>query len=66
MSTLLSLTKHSKKILDLADFRLEVYGVFVEKNNLDAFRWVQICGVLLTLRSTCHTAEFCESREIVV
>jgi hypothetical protein len=55
MSTLLSLTKHSKKILDLADFRLEVYGVLVEKNNLDAFRWVQICGVLLTLLYLPHS-----------
>jgi hypothetical protein len=55
MSTLLSLTKHSKKILDLADFRLEVYGVLVEKNNLDAFRSVQICGVLLTLLYLPHS-----------
>jgi hypothetical protein len=39
-----SVTKHSN-FFDLADFRLEVYNVLV----LDAFRWVQICGVSSTL-----------------
>jgi hypothetical protein len=52
---IMSASPNTQEILDLADFRLELYGVLVGNNNLDAFRRVQICGVSLTLLYLPHT-----------